>query len=123
MEVILDSSFIISCIKKNIDFVSQLEEQGFKILLAHEILDELKDLRKSNRVSHDDRVSIDLALEMFSNKKFKKTKLGHYSVDDGLIKRGKEGIYIASLDKVIKREVPNKVVIFDSTKSVGVVRD
>ena len=70
MEVILDSSFIISCIKKNIDFVSQLEEQGFKILLAHEVLDELKDLRKSERVSHDERMAIDLAFEMFNNKKF-----------------------------------------------------
>ncbi len=46
MEVILDSSFIISCVKRKIDFISQLEEKGFKVLVAREVLQELKDMKR-----------------------------------------------------------------------------
>lgn len=118
MEVILDTNFIISCIKKRIDFISQLEEQGFSIRVPLEVFHELKDLR--NSVSHADRGAIDVALDMFSSKKVKKIKLGHNKVDVGLIEKGKKGIHIATLDREIKRLVPNVVVIFDAQSRVGV---
>lgn len=118
MEAILDTSFIISCIRKNIDFLSQLEEQGFTVKVPHEVFEELKDLRLN--VKHDDRMAIDLALVMFERKKVKKMKLGHKKVDDGLIEKGKTGAYIATLDREIKRAVPKRIVIFDAKQSVGV---
>ena len=45
MEVILDSNFIVSCVMKGIDFISQLEGKGFKILIPREVIQEIKDLR------------------------------------------------------------------------------
>ena len=120
MEAILDSNFIISCIKRNIDFLSQLEEKGFRVLIPREVLQELKDLRL--KVSHDNRVAIDLALEIFTKKKFEKMKLGRVSVDEGLISKGKMGAYIASLDKAIKRQVPNRIFINNARNSIEVVR-
>jgi rRNA-processing protein FCF1 len=120
MEVILDSSFILSCIRKKIDFLEQLEEQGFRILVPREVLEELKDLKNKNRTSHGDRVAVDVALQMLAETE--KTRIGSGRVDDGLISKGKEGHYIATLDNGIKREVPNKVVIFDAEKRVGIVR-
>lgn len=123
MEVILDTNFIISCILKRIDFIEQLTEKGFRIVVPREVIEELKDLRLSNRVSHEERVAINVALELLEKKEIKKIKLGKMRVDDGLIKKGKEGIYIATLDAVIKRQVPNRIVILDSKKEVGVERD
>ena len=64
MEVILDSSFIISCIRERIDFLSQLEEQGFTVKVPREVMQEMKDLRKRNGVSHEDRQAIDVAFEI-----------------------------------------------------------
>lgn len=119
MEAILDTNFVISCIRKRIDFMTQLELQGFKVKIPHEVMDELKDLRTSNRVSHEDRIAIDVALQMFSRKEINKMKLGHGKVDDSLISLGKAGAYIATLDNGIKRQIPNKIVIFDAQKSVG----
>lgn len=120
MEVLLDSSFIITCIKRKIDFISQLEEQGFRVLLPREVFQELKDLKL--RVSHDDRAIIDIALKVFESKKIKKMKLGNDTVDKGLIAKGKQGFYIASLDSSIRREVKNKVGILSSGNRIFIER-
>ena len=120
MEVLIDSSFIISCMRKRIDFISQLQEQGFTIKVPREVLQEMKDLHKSDRVSHEDRIAINVAFELIEKLKIKKMSLGNKSVDKGLIEKGREGIYIASLDAGIKKQVPNKIVIFSSKGTVGV---
>ena len=119
MEVLLDSSFIISCIRKGIDFLGQLEEQGFVVKLPREVMQEMKDLKKSDKISHDDRVSIGVAFEMIEKRKVKKISMGNGKVDDWLIKKGNEGYYIATLDAGIKNKIPKKVVIYDSKGSVG----
>ena len=120
MQVILDSSFIISCVRDRIDFLTQLAEQGFTHVVPTEILQEMKDLRISNRSSREDRLAIAVALEMIEKSKVKKTTLGTGRVDDFLIKRGQEGIFIATLDNGIKKRIPKKIVIFKAQNRVGV---
>jgi len=113
--------------RKKIDFITQLEELGFKVILPREVLDELKDLRRSPKESRLDRDVIDLALRMFETRKVKKVSLGKSlqtkNVDEALISKGKQGYYIATLDNGIKRAVPGKIVIFNAKKRVGVLRD
>ena len=120
MQVILDSSFIISCVRERIDFLSQLQEQGFNPIVPREVLQEMKDLRIRNGTSHDDRMAIDVAFDLLEKGKVKKTSLGTGKVDDWLIKRGQEGIFIATLDTGIKKRVPKRVVIFKAQNRVGV---
>ena len=122
MEVLLDTNFIISCILKKIDFLFQLQEQGFKVVVPREVIQELKDLRLDNKLSHEERTAIKIALELLSSKKIKKTTIGMGKVDALLIKKGREGVYIATLDNEIKRQVPNKIVIFNSQKRIGIER-
>ncbi|MDO8508625.1 MAG: PIN domain-containing protein [Nanoarchaeota archaeon] len=122
MEVILDTNFIISCIVKKIDFLSQLRERGFRVLVPREVLQELKDVRLQSKTAHEERMAIDIALEMLASKQIEKTTIGKGKVDDLLIRRGLEGVYIATLDNGIKRRIPNKVVILNSKKEVGVER-
>lgn len=114
MEAILDTNFIVSCIKRKIDFLGELDDLGFKVLVPRDVLEELKDLRLNS--SHIDRQAVDVALELFSKRKVKKMKLPKGSVDSGLISLGKRGAYIATLDAYIKRSVPNSVII-DSRKN------
>ncbi len=122
MEVIVDTNFAISCVRKGIDFVDQLNNMGFKIVVPREVLQELKDLRIGNKIKHDDRIAIDVAFEMLSHKRVKKTTIGQGKVDDLLIKKGKEGVYIATLDNGIKRKIPNRIVILNAKKEIGVER-
>ncbi len=121
MEVLLDSSFIISCVRERIDFLNQLKEQGYKPIVPREVLQEMKDLRTKDKTSRDDRLAIDLALQIIEKEKVKKATLGNdKKVDDCLIEKGNEGFYIATLDRVIKNKIPKKIVIFKSKGTVGV---
>jgi len=121
MEVILDSSFIISAMKNKIDFVNVLEGKGFSVKVPREVLLELKDLRQ--KVSHDERVAIDLGIELMEKGNVKKMVLGKNKVDLGLISRGKAGSYIATLDNAIKREISNIVTLSSTKKDVIVERN
>lgn len=123
MEVILDTNFIISCVMKGIDFLTQLDGKGFKVVVPREVIQEMKDLKFNRKMSQEERMAIEVAIELLFSKKVKKTTIGDGKVDDLLIKKGKEGVYIATLDKGIQRQVPNKVVIFSAQKEVGVERN
>lgn len=122
MEVFIDSSFIISCVKKRIDFLSELEEMGFKPIVPREVLQELKDL-KDKKISRSEKEAIEIAFKMIDSKKVKKKSIGNGLVDDGLIAKGRNGIYIATLDKEIKRNVSNRIVIDSARNSLLVDRD
>ena len=123
MEVLLDTNFIISCVLKRIDFLEELSLLGFKPSVPREVLQELKDLKKEPRTSHNERQAIDVAFGLLEGRKIKKVKVGGKYVDEGLIQKGRGGTYIATLDRVIKREVPNKIVIDAAKKRLKVVRD
>ena len=122
MEALLDTNFIISCILKKIDFVAELESMGFKTFLPREVFQELKDLKK-DKMSREDKGAIELALKLFSLKKVKKMTLGHNIVDDALIEKGKKGFYIATLDNLIKRQVPNRIIIDSARRCLKIERD
>ena len=116
MEALLDTNFIIACMKRNIDFLAQLEEAGYKPVLAHEVLEELKDVRQ--QVKRDDKVAIDLALTLFARRKVHKMKLGHRSVDEGLQLYGKKGGTVATLDGALKRTIKKTIGIDDARNAL-----
>jgi len=106
---------------KNIPFIEQLQEKGFEILLAREVMQELKDLRL--KLPHNERLAIDIGTDLLEKAKLKKVTLSQEKVDLGLIKKGKDGYYIATLDAAIKREVPNRVVISSAQNAISIERD
>lgn len=123
MEAILDTNFIISCLRRKIDFIGRLREEGFSVKVPREVLQELKDLKKKGNGSRENRFIIDMALKMFdNNKEISKVGFGQGTVDEGLIKMGKKGVYIATLDAAVKRAVPNKIVISDAKNDIVVER-
>ena len=121
MEVLLDSNFIISCLRRKIDFMSQLEDLGFKIFLPKEVYQELKDIKPN--LSRGDKLIVEMALKLFEDKKAKNISLGNKSVDKGLIEKAKQGYYIATLDAAIKRNAKNRVIISNSQNSIVIERD
>ncbi len=116
MEAILDTSFILSALRSKIDFISSLSEKGFSIKVPREVIQELKDLRLKTK--REERLNIDLALEILGKKGIKKIKLGKSRVDEGLIAAGKRGAYIATLDSAIKRAVQSRIFISSATKGI-----
>ena len=106
--------------KKKIDFISQIEEEGFKVILPREVYQELKDLKM--KVNTEERALIGVALELFDSKKIKKMTLGGKNVDEGLILKGREGYYIATLDGAIRRIISNVIIINSAGNKILVER-
>jgi rRNA-processing protein FCF1 len=123
MDVLLDTNFIISCVLKRIDLLEELEGMGFKVKVPRGVLQEFKDLKKDNKIGHRERQAIDVAKALLDERKVKVVKVGGRYVDEGLIQQGKKGKYIATLDREIKNQVPNKVVIEAAKKRLKVLRD
>lgn len=123
MEVLLDTNFIISCLRKKIDFLAQLDELGFQPRVPKEVVEELKDLKRKGRITHEERIAIGVVFDLFQQRKVRHISLGKKKVDDSLIEKGKSGIYIATLDKGIQRQVPNRIVIASAQRRLMVERD
>ena len=120
MKAILDTNFVIACIRRRIDFLTDLKAQGFRVVVPREVIEEMKDIRKD--VAHDEKVAIDLALQLFEKEKVEKMKLPKGKVDEGLILLGKDGNYIATLDTAIRKIIPNLIGIANASNSVSIER-
>jgi len=119
MKVLLDCGFILVCMRKKIDFVSQLENQGFGIRVPKEVLQELKDLRYKSFSSPQDRINIKEALALLEKNHVKRITFGQGKISHWFIKKGHEGYYIATTNSKIKHHVPKKIFIFKSNQ-VGI---
>jgi len=120
MEVLLDTNFILSCLKKRIDFLDELGGEGFNVKIPREVMQELKDLKTEKKLGRESRALIDVAFQLLNERKVKKVTVGGRTVDEGLIAKGHDGYYIATLDKGILREIPNKIVIDNSRKELKI---
>jgi len=109
MEVILDSSFILTCIKQKIDFFEELV--GEQILIPKQVINEIKNLDNK------------LALKLLEKNKFKKIDLGKGHTDNRIIKFAKENpkTIIATLDKEIKNKTKNQKLIIRGKKKLEIV--
>ena len=109
--------------KIRIDFLDELEEMGFKPIVPREVLQELKDLRLKDKTSRNERTAIDVAFQLFEQRKVRKKKIGGKNVDYGLIAKGGDGTYVATLDAGIKNKIANKIVIDKAKNGLRVLRN
>lgn len=113
--VILDTSFIITCIKQKIDFREELNAIGLKPVFPKQVIDELKGLSKSNS-------NAQLALQIFSKYKFEIIDLGIKNVDNSIIQYAKhnEDVFIATLDREIIKKISNSRIIIRQKKKLEI---
>lgn len=113
-KVILDSGFVMVCLRKRIDFISQLSNQGFEISIPRESLQSLKDFRFESFTSQEDKILVAKTFDLINGVRVKKKTVGDQNVDDWLIKKGNEGFYIATVNAGILNHIPRKILILDS---------
>lgn len=109
--VLLDTNFILSCIRNKIDFIEELELSGRKILLPIQVVDEIKVI--SNKEKGNLKEEAKLALKLLENSKFEKVDLKEKYVDKGIRKfiEKNPSIIIATLDRELKRPKNRNMVI------------
>lgn len=113
MEIIIDTNFILTCVKQRIDLFSQLEElfPFCAIIIPVRVIEELQGLKAGRGLKVKERESANLALQILNiNKnKIKFVKLER-NVDESIINYAlkHENVVIASLDKAIRNRVKGK---------------
>jgi len=112
-KVILDSSFILTCVKQKIDFFEEIKLMGISIIIPEQVIEEIKKVADSKKKLHF-REDAKLALKIIRKNKFKKIDLKSKYVDTGLIafSQKNKDVLIATLDSELKRKIKsNKLVI------------
>jgi len=109
MKILLDTSFILTCLKQKIDFFEELV--GEEILIPVQVINEIK------------RLNNPLALKLLEKNKFKKIDLGKGHTDKRIIKFAKENpkVIVATLDKEIKNKTKNQKLIIRGKKKLEVI--
>ncbi|MEK6840370.1 MAG: hypothetical protein AABX79_00245 [Nanoarchaeota archaeon] len=110
-QVILDTSFILTCIRQKIDFFERLEHEGFKILIPDQAIDELMGL------------GAQLALNILGKNKFELVKLSGKDADAAILKFSRENpqAVVATLDAGLKKKVKNPKIVIRQKKKLEIV--
>ena len=121
-QVILDTSFILTCIKQKIDFFEQLESEGLKIIIPKQVIREIEKITSSKQKLHF-REDAKSALKLLKKSNFKKIDLETKRVDAGLVKFTKENpkTIIATLDKELKNKILNHKLVIRGKKKLEII--
>lgn len=120
---VLDTNFILSCVKKKIDFFREIPERGINILIPTQVIEEIKRIENSTKKLYF-RESAKLAVVILeeNGNDFEEIDLKINGVDKGLIKYGAEHpkAIIATLDKGIQDRITNHKLIIRGEKKLEV---
>ena len=121
-KAILDTNFILTCVKQKIDFLDEIKFMGIMILIPEEVLNEIKKIMNSGKKLHF-RENARLALKILNKNRFKKIKLDATDVDKGLVifaKKNKD-VMIATLDKKLKEKIKKPKLVIRGKKKLEVI--
>ena len=115
-KVILDTSFILSCIRNKIDFFEDIFLMGIGIIIPKEVISEIERFEGK-------KTEANLALILLSKNKFEKINFGKGHVDKKIIAYAKENpkIIVATLDRDIKKKVSNNKLVIRNKKKLEIV--
>jgi len=119
--VVLDTNFILSCIRKKIDFTDEIKFMGFKILIPNEVEKELEKISKTGKEKFKEESKI--ALKLLEKNHFEKINLNTKNVDNGIVifaRENKEFI-VATLDREIKSKIKNQKLVIRGNGKLGII--
>jgi len=110
-KILLDTNFIISCIKQKIDFFEEISLMGIQIIIPEQVIKELENLKKES------------ALRLLENSNFKTISLKGKNIDNAIINFAKENpdIVIATLDRDIRRKVKNRKMSIRDRRKLEII--
>jgi rRNA-processing protein FCF1 len=108
MPIIIDTNFIMTCVKQKVQLFDQLGKlyPGEKLFIPSNVIDELKMLSSRKELKMSEREAADLALQLTEHEKIVILDLDG-KVDNAIIKYAIENnkVVVASLDKVMKKKI------------------
>jgi rRNA-processing protein FCF1 len=116
-KILLDTNFILTCIRNKIDFFNELKNQGFEIITPKQVIEEIKRIIESKK-KYKFREEAEISMKILNKNKFSEINLQGKNVDKAIIKYALQNtnLIIATLDRVIKSKIKNKVMIIRNKK-------
>ncbi len=108
---LLDTNFILTCIKQKIDFFEELKFMGFEIIIPDKVIDELKKLKQTS------------ILKLLEKNNLRKIVLTGKNVDNAIINYVNKNpdIFVATLDKELQRKLKNRKIIIRGKKKLDII--
>lgn len=115
-QILLDTNFILSCIRNKIDLFEELFLEGYKIIIPEQILNEIKKFENK-------KTEAGIAMKILEKEFYEKPDLGKGIVDKKIIAFAKENpkIIIATLDKEIRSKISNDKMIIRNGKKLEIL--
>ncbi|MCK4647580.1 hypothetical protein KAT24_01470 [Candidatus Pacearchaeota archaeon] len=118
--VVLDTSFILTCIRNKIDFLEEIKLKGFQIVVPKQVIKELERLVKTKKGKIKNQSK--LALKLLKINKPKLIDLKTNYVDKGIVKYSKKhDIIVATLDSELKKKIKNSKLVIREKKRLEVI--
>ena len=119
-KILLDTSFILTCVRNKIDLFEELFLEGYKIIIPVQVLDEIKKFEKSKSEA---RIALKiLERDFYENPDFGAVRKNG-TVDNKIINYAKENPHtvIATLDRGIKKKIQNDLMVIRGKKKLEVI--
>lgn len=116
MDILIDTNFLINCIKEKIDFeriTKELIDEEIKWIIPRQVEEELTKIIENKDKKAKDRKSARLALEKIKEINTEKIDLEKNQNIDESIRRylKKNNITLATLDKGLKKSLPKTKIL------------
>lgn len=118
MKILIDTNFIITCVKQKIDLFSELKKEfgNATIIIPQQVLDELSSLILKKTLNLKEKTAAMLSLSLIKKNLVFIIDLKTKNVDKGIINyinyNKNEAFYLATLDKNLKKRIKNKKTRF-----------
>lgn len=126
MKVVLDTSFIVTCMKQKVDFFSVAEEVldiDIEWVVPKQVIKEIESISERKTKSVRDRNAAKTALSYLAKNEFESVDLVNKVVDMGIIEYARlHDAMIATLDKGIKDNYRGDILVIRDKKMLGIVK-
>ena len=123
-QILLDTNFILSCVRNKIDFFNEIYLMGYHILIPEEVIKEIENIIKSKQKLKE-KDSAKLASILLKMNKFKRINLNTKNVDNGIIQFAEQNpdVIVATLDKQVKNSLKkkNKIMIIRGKDKLEII--
>ncbi len=111
---LLDTNFILTCVRQKIDFFEELEFMGLKILIPMQVIRELKGIKTPEAK---------LSLKILGKNTFEEGDIGKGHVDKRIKVFAEKNpeFLIATLDKELQKKLKNQKIIIRGKKKLEII--
>lgn len=123
---ILDTNFILTCVKQKIDFFEDIKLMGFQIVIPKQVINEIEKVSRSKKKLHvRDDALLSLKLLEKNRESYKNIDISKYGKNTDKRIKGFSIKYpeavIATLDRELKKKTKNKKIVIRRKKKLEII--